>query len=193
MVGEDKRANKIIAAYERSGIKSQAVLYAKELYEKLIEIEKLYYLRRYEACLNKIKEFPSSRYNVKCNNYFLLSKVNCSSKLQIGKLLKRKLEEENCAVELYKAYGDYLFVRKNFEEAKEVYDYVLENSRNGLFWLDIKEKTGQTPNIIDEDVFSPSGIEFREQELMSEIHNLCKENDISYVLSGYWAKRLILK
>ena len=193
MIGDDKRANKIITAYERAGIKSQAVLCAKELYEKLIEIEKLYYLQKYKECIRKIKEFPNSRDNAKCNNYYWLSKVNCCSGPQIGELLKRKLEEENCATELYKAYGDYLFSGKNFEEAKEVYDYVLENSRNGLFWLDIQAKTGQTTGVMYEDSFSPSPIELKEQELLSEIHNLCEENNISYVLSGHWAKRLILK
>lgn len=84
------------------------------------------------------------------------------------------MKEENCATELYKAYGDYLFSGKNFEEAKEVYDYVLENSRNGLFWLDIQAKTGQTTGVMYEDSFSPSPIELKEQELLSEIHNLCR-------------------
>ena len=41
-----------------------------------------------------------------------------------------------------KALGDIAFARKDMPKAKEYYDYIMENSNNGMLHLDIKKKAG---------------------------------------------------
>lgn len=103
---------------------------------------------------------------------------------RLAGLLTKEALSDTSGGEILKIYGDYLWDEGRKSEAEEQYAKAAPLTKNGYFRLDILEKTGSCEEPLYEDAAPPLNSFQRTQfEMLEEIDDICKENDITYYLA----------
>lgn len=193
MSGHVRQAHKLLGVYEKGG-KIDLIHEEKQLLKQTEYIQELYYKGQYEDCLECIQKYPNNDRSVVCQTYYWMAKAVLNPQDDHLQELEKIVQDCSANKELQKAYGDYLFNTGRTEEAHEVYQRFLHDSRNGLLIRDIEQKTGlKKINLNHEttEIYKPSAMELREQELLQQVAEICDKNGIQYVCSNRVAKLLL--
>lgn len=191
MSGHVRQAHKLLGVYER-GDKIDLIHEEKQLLKQTEYIQELYYKGQYEDCLECIQKYPNKDRSVVCQTYYWMTKALLNPQDDHLQKLEKIVQDHSANKELQKAYGDYLF--NTGKDAQEVYQKFLHDSRNGLLIRDIEQRTGlKKLNLNHEttEIYKPSAMELREQELLQQVAETCDKNGIHYVCSNRVAKLLL--
>ncbi len=178
MSGNCRTANQIASAYFRAGKATDTIRRIYALIQKINEAEEAYYLKEYHKCIDLVTSIEDFEHNEKCRDMYWLSMAAADKSRETGDALKALASSDKAGPEIRKAYGDWLYEAGEKERAEEIYAYVIKNTRNGMFWLDIYDKTSLTPDLAGKRELILSAEEQREKEMLLEINRICAENGI---------------
>lgn len=184
MSGNCRAANQIVSAYFRAGRATDTVRRIYAMIHKINEAEEAYYLKEYVRCMELVASIEDFQHNKKCRDLYWLSRAVADKNRATGTELKELISSGIADTEIQKAYGDWLYETGEKERAEEIYADVMKNTRNGMFWLDIHDKTSLTPDLAGKRELILSAEEQREKEMLLEINRICAENGIKYVFSN---------
>lgn len=193
MSGQIRQAHKLIGVYERAG-KLEIISKESKLLKRTEHIQELYYKGQYEECLERIHNYPNNDKSVICRTYSWMAEAMLNPQIDRLPELEELAMNHPENKELQKSYGDYLYNIGKKEEAQEVYQKFLHDSRNGLLIRDIEQKTGlKKTNLNHEttEIYKPTAMESREQELLQQVAEICDKAGIHYVCSNRVAKLLL--
>lgn len=180
---------KLLEAYKKAGRSNVITENAGKILEYYQIVESNYYYGKYGECLNKCDDCKYDQISSHIDQF----RHACTAMLLPEKVIDR-YEAGLLSREIFynKGAGDAYFQVRNIERAKELYEDVLSDSRNGMFWNDIKRKTGQSPQtIFGSAPYSPVWFTRIEKKLLDEIVFICTDNNISYMLSPFLAEKLV--
>lgn len=182
---------KLINVYQRAGKEEELSESAVHLYEKVKNVEKLYYLGQYDDCIAEF-DFEVLKKIERTEKYFWLAQAKANPTSLLKAELQAMIEDNPCSVELNKAYGDVLYALGATDLAFEKYNYVVEHSRNGMFWNDISEKMEFVIHDLESTTpYAPTNIELFEKKLFFELVDFFEKNEIKYVVGSSLAAKLL--
>lgn len=193
MSGRIRQAHKVLGIYARAG---QIDFLKKEnqLLKQTEYIQELYYKGKYRECIEHIQSYPDYEKSIVCQTYYWLAEAMIDPDAERLPELEKLKERYPDMKELQKAYGDYLYSVGRKEEAQEVYQKFLHDSRNGLLIRDVEQRTGLQKNNLNHEtteIYKPTAMETREQELLQQVAEICDKSGIHYVCSNRVAKLLL--
>lgn len=194
MSGKIRDAHKILGVYERAGKLTDEIQEADKLLKKVEKVQELYYKGQYEESIRLIQSCENYEKSIICQTYYWLSKAKIQPISDDLQQLEEVIKENPDALELKKAYGDYLFALGKQEKARKVYDSFVFASRNGLLLQDVEQRSGIQKNNLNHEtteIYKPSEIEKRELELLQQLTEICDKNGIAYVCSNRVARLLL--
>ena len=203
--GDDRKADKLLGVYIRADRMSSELIEIQKVSDSVKVLEREYYQGHYSRCIELFSEQKDVflKKSEKFLKYYWLAIARADMKEDDVRALKNAIEEKPEDAFLKKAYGDYLYEKslsvcdpvekeRICSEYKSLYTAVIKNCRNGIFWREISERIGVSPDYSEMEPFVPTDIDDRHALLMHEIVNLCDDNDIKYVLSGQISRRAAL-
>ena len=166
----------------------------KDIYDSLLLIYdsiKAFYVGDYDSFNNLLKIFT----NLDFLNIYEIDKlrliVNLSTldneNLEVNiNELKLRIINESLDNEYLKILGDYYYKQGDIEQAKNCYKKSMVYLTNGMMLFDINEKfpeLNMNYNSHDEGI-KLSGYHYKQLELLRELDEFCKQNNINYILSN---------
>lgn len=206
LTGEYYKANKILECY---GVHDNA------LYDELImligktrDLSIAVYDEQNDGgnIINLVKEvLPKYPHHVdfiaaKCN---LLIKQNMDSKYQAERLCQEELALQKDNIVLTECLADIELSLNRVNDASNLYQYVYDHSNNGMMRLDIEIKAAEFGFALVQDTVEKKEVDTdrytemvriaqsKIQDLLTELHDICRKHDISYFLGGYLAAEAV--
>ena len=191
--GRIGEAEKLTGIYERGDVSREAIKASREDIDRINRAGLLFFEEDYDGCIRCIEEKPGFQSYRMLLEYWWQAKVRKG--LDAGEVeeLQALAEAQDAPEGLQKAWGDYLYQSGEKEKAEVCYNRLMENSRNGLFWMDISTKF-EIPEMSTEapTVFIKDSVTEVEEQLMGEIATFCNTHDIKYVVSPKLSRRMFL-
>ena len=191
-VGQLKKADVLESLYlQNSETVSSTYDKIKSYKDSVLTAIKAYYEEDFS---NAVELFDKNIELVKKSPFMLemyyLSKVNNSHDRQyLFEIIQEINSLGNNALtdEMKKALGDAYYNLGEKDKATEIYQDIITRTRNGIFLLDIQRKLGHKISVtdIDHSGIIVNDIQSVQLKLLAEIDEICKANNIEYVLSGY--------
>ena len=183
---------KLVGVYERANESSEAVDKAAFVIKAINDASKNYYHGDYDAAEKQVKEVEDWERIPALDDLAWL----CDSRMQMSEekinALKGLVEDGKASEAQKKAWGDYLWSAGETDEAAKVYNDLMKESRNGMFWMEIHDKGVDIPPIPTKRLtpFTEDDITTIRRRLLEEIVDICDRNDIRYVLHPDLGRRI---
>lgn len=186
-----KEAKKLLELLRRKDRldSSEQLIKLNTYFDMLIDAMGAYYYEKYDKALKLIEEVYSFGYF----HVSLMDQIKFNTLLKLGTDPADVLNQVEASLDLFKddidilkIKGDCFYALGRELEAREIYNIVVKTSNNGIALNDIELKTNIVPEIITEEKGhnKPNSMEGETHlKLLTEIHDLCCDNDIQYSLS----------
>lgn len=153
-----------------------------------------YYTGNMDEAVDILKSIPEDF----ADNAIEIKRIDLSLKLINNPHDKSIMSEINDSllkfdndIEIEKVSGDYYYLNGDQKAAEAIYKRVLDNTRNGIIILELKNKTGKLSEAdensgrIQTNHMEPVTKTGREYlKLLSEVNDICRKAGIEYSLSG---------
>lgn len=193
-INEVKKAERLLEIRRKSGTKETELLAeVRDLISRIDRLYRLYYSKQFEKAYGVLEQFSEEEKKLwPVAQILYLCRVRVEESEELQHEVESAMREYPESMELLKAYGDLWDKKGETEKARKIYADVLRNSNNGVLNLEIIEKVG---DIREEGKESDSAKykigeycadqwRMKQFELLSEIHEICVENDLQYSLAN---------
>ena len=191
-VGQLKKADVLESLYlENNAIVSSTYAKIKSYKDSVLTAIKAYYE---EDCPKAVELFNEHIELVEKSQFMLemyyLAKVNISQDREYLLEIVQKInsfDESKLTDEMKKALGDAYYNLGEKDKATAIYQDISTRMRNGILIFDMQKKLGHKTDFVDiaHTGFVFNDIQSVQINLLAEIDEICKSNNIKYVLSGY--------
>lgn len=192
--GDQRTAERLLGVFDRANLSTPAIKEAAEVIDLINLGNKLYYQGEYSRSLDLISRSAECEKTPALTDLIYLCEVQTGISKERASELEKLYSIEKPREAVRKAMGDLLWAEGKKKEAEKIYRDLMKESRNGLFWMDIKSKVPDIAPIPTKRLtpFTDTSLTKMQRQLLEEIAGICDRNGIRYVVGPDLARRMHL-